>query len=66
MGCDLGWLLGNSAFGDDDHDRGFELGRILLRLGAEMQDHGLHECRVRDANGNTVGEARLDEHDGPE
>ena len=51
--------LDNAAF---DPHTGLEIGRILNELAKDMVLCGpLKECKLRDANGNTVGFAEIKE-----
>ncbi len=57
----------NDAFycEQDDHAPGGEVMRILTYLLSSMGEHDLPVGKIRDRNGNTVGESRI-EADAPE
>lgn len=47
----------NEAFGTDDLSRGQETARILRTLADKLEQRGMDCFKLKDANGNTVGEA---------
>lgn len=52
----------NDAFGEDEMDRGGELAAQLRRLADYLEANGAWNTLnkpIRDANGNTVGNARI-------
>ena len=53
---------GNAAFGEDDHERGEELARILKIVARQLED-GFIRGFCYDANGNTVGTYKTFEED---
>lgn len=55
----------NAAFGDTDESRGYELRDILESLAERLSRYGFDESynnlKIRDSNGNTVGQLTITE-----
>lgn len=49
--------MSNEAFADSPH---FELAKILHVLSKAIRDYKINERKLRDSNGNVVGEFRIE------